>query len=48
MDYLAILCDGIGGDKGGELAARIAIKSALYFFNSSDTNDYLERIKLYN
>lgn len=43
---LAILCDGIGGDKGGELAARIALKSALYFFISSDSNDYLERIKL--
>ena len=43
---LAILCDGVGGDNGGELAARIAIKSALYFFNSSDTIDYLERIKL--
>lgn len=43
---LAILCDGIGGDKGGELAARIALKSAIYFFNSSDSNDYLERIKL--
>ena len=43
---LAILCDGVGGDNGGELAARIAIKSALYFFNSSDSIDYLERIKL--
>ncbi|MDP2365100.1 MAG: protein phosphatase 2C domain-containing protein, partial [Ignavibacteria bacterium] len=43
---LAILCDGVGGDKGGELAARIALKSALYFFNASDSNDFLERIKL--
>ena len=42
---LAILCDGVGGDKGGELAARIALKSALYFFNSAETDDYLERIK---
>ena len=43
--YLALLCDGIGGDFGGELAARIAIKSALYFFNESKNQNYLERIK---
>ena len=43
---LAVLCDGVGGDNGGELAARIALKSALYFFNSYEGNDYLERIKL--
>jgi protein phosphatase len=43
--YLALLCDGVGGDYGGELAARIAIKSALYFFNESKNKNYLERIK---
>jgi protein phosphatase len=43
--YLALLCDGVGGDFGGELAARIAIKSALYFFNESKNKNYLERIK---
>jgi PPM family protein phosphatase len=43
---LAILCDGVGGDYGGDLAARIALKSALYFFTSSASTDYLERIKL--
>lgn len=43
---LAVLCDGVGGDNGGELAARIALKSAIYFFSSSDVDDYLERIKL--
>ncbi|HCY77831.1 MAG TPA: hypothetical protein DHV28_18125 [Ignavibacteriales bacterium] len=43
---LAVLCDGVGGDNGGELAARIALKSAIYFFSSSDIDDYLERIKL--
>ncbi len=43
---LSILCDGIGGDSGGELASRIALKSALYFFNSYEGNNYLERIKL--
>lgn len=42
---LCVLCDGVGGDFGGDVAARIAIKSAVYFFNSSKTEDYLERIK---
>jgi protein phosphatase len=43
---LAILCDGVGGDYSGDLAARIALKSALYFFTTSIVTDYLERIKL--
>jgi len=43
---LAILCDGVGGDYGGDLAAKIALKSALYFFTSSDSTEILERIKL--
>lgn len=43
---LAVLCDGVGGDYGGDLAARIALKSAMYFFTSNDSTDYLERIKL--
>ena len=43
---LAVLCDGVGGDYGGELAARIALKSALHFFSASDNDDYLEKIKL--
>ena len=42
---LCVLCDGVGGDFGGDLAARIALKSAIYFFTSSKTSDYLERIK---
>jgi len=43
---LAVLCDGVGGDYGGDLAAKIALKSALYFFTTSEVQDYLERIKL--
>ncbi len=43
---LAVLCDGVGGDNGGDLAARIALKSALYFFSASENGDYLEKIKL--
>jgi len=42
---LAILCDGVGGDNGGDLAARIALKSALYFFNSYEDNDDLGAVQ---
>lgn len=42
---LAILCDGVGGDYGGDMASKIAIKSSTYFFTTSDTDDYLQRIK---
>lgn len=43
---LAVLCDGVGGDYGGDLAARIALKSAIYFFTSFDSHDSLEKIRL--
>ncbi len=43
---LAVLCDGVGGDNGGDLAARIALKSAMYFFSASENDNYLEKIKL--
>lgn len=42
---LAILCDGVGGDYGGDLASKIAIKSAVYFFSTLESDDYLHRIK---
>ncbi|MFZ2323247.1 MAG: protein phosphatase 2C domain-containing protein [Ignavibacteriaceae bacterium] len=42
---LAVLCDGVGGDYGGDMASKIAIKSATYFFTTSNSDDYLERIK---
>jgi len=43
---LAVLCDGVGGDNGGDLAARIALKSAMYFFSASESENYLDRVKL--
>jgi protein phosphatase len=42
---LAVLCDGVGGDYGGDMASKIAIKSATYFFTSNESDDYLDRIK---
>ena len=43
---LAVLCDGVGGDNGGELAATFAIKSAIHFFSATGNDNYLEKIKL--
>ena len=43
---LAVLCDGVGGDNGGDLAARVALKSTMHFFSASENENYLERIKL--
>ena len=43
---LAVLCDGVGGDNAGDLAARMALKSALHFFSASKNEDCLERVKL--
>lgn len=42
---LFILCDGMGGENGGEIASELAIKSVLSFFNSSSDSDYLDRLK---
>lgn len=44
-NILAVLCDGVGGDYGGDMASKIAIKSATYFFTSNESDDYLDRIK---
>lgn len=43
---LGILCDGVGSDNGGDLAARLVTKSIARFFETLETDDYLERIKL--
>lgn len=43
---LGILCDGVGSDNGGDLAARLVTKSIARFFETIETDDYLERIKL--
>lgn len=42
---LCILCDGVGRDHGGDLAAKIAIKSVSHFFLSNESEDYLNRVK---
>lgn len=42
---LFLLCDGMGGENGGEVASELAIKSVISFFSSIADNDYLDRLK---
>ena len=42
---LAIVCDGLGGNKAGDIASRLSVTTVFDFFKSSAKNDYLERIK---
>ncbi len=43
---LAIVCDGLGGNKAGDVASQLSVNSVHDFFQSSSQPDYLERIKL--
>jgi protein phosphatase len=42
---LAIVCDGLGGNKAGEIASQLGVNSVYELFKSSSQNDYLEKIK---
>jgi PPM family protein phosphatase len=42
---LFMLCDGMGGVKGAELPAQLAIKSIKTFFCTYTDDDYLDRLK---
>jgi PPM family protein phosphatase len=42
---LTILCDGLGGNKAGEVASSLTVETIYNSFIRSDSQDYLERIK---
>jgi serine/threonine protein phosphatase PrpC len=42
---LAIVCDGLGGNKAGDVASRLSVDTVYEFFRSSNQKDYLGRIK---
>jgi PPM family protein phosphatase len=42
---LAIVCDGLGGNKAGDVASKLSVDTVYNYFKSSDQIDYLERIK---
>ena len=41
---LAIVCDGLGGNKAGDVASQLSVNTVYEFFKSSAQKDYLERI----
>jgi PPM family protein phosphatase len=42
---LAIVCDGLGGNKAGDVAAKLSVDTVYEYFQSSNQNDYLEKIE---
>ena len=42
---LSVVCDGLGGSKAGDIASKTAVESIIDSFSSSDTNDYIEKIR---
>jgi PPM family protein phosphatase len=43
---LIVLCDGLGGNRGGEIASSLTVQSVYEYFNSITEEDILDRIKL--
>lgn len=41
---LTVLCDGLGGNKAGEVASSLSVETIYNSFIKSDKSDYLERI----
>lgn len=42
---LIIVCDGLGGNKAGEVASQLTVDTIYNSFKESDQDDYLKRIK---
>lgn len=42
---LTVLCDGLGGNRAGEVASSLTVETIYNSFSRSDKTDYLERIK---
>jgi protein phosphatase len=42
---LTVLCDGLGGNKAGEVASSLSVETIYNSFIKSDKTDFLERIK---
>lgn len=42
---LTVLCDGLGGNRAGEVASSLTVETIYNSFTRSDKVDYLERIK---
>jgi PPM family protein phosphatase len=42
---LAVVCDGVGGNKAGEVASQLTVDVIYNYFKESGSSDYLERIR---
>jgi len=42
---LAVVCDGLGGNKAGEIASKLTVDTIHEFFINQEDNDYLVRIE---
>ncbi len=42
---LAVVCDGLGGNKAGEVASKLSVDSVYQYFLNSKNSDYLAEIK---
>jgi protein phosphatase len=42
---LAVVCDGLGGNKAGEVASQLGVETVHESFSSSDKTNYLDRIE---
>ena len=43
---LAVVCDGLGGNKAGEIASKLTTETIHEVFKGLDNTDYLERLKI--
>ncbi len=43
---LAVVCDGLGGNKAGDIASKLAVQTIAKTFTALKGNEYLERIKI--
>ncbi len=43
--FLAVVCDGVGGNNGGETASRVAVESIIAWFTGNDDLEPSERLQ---
>lgn len=44
--FLAVVCDGVGGNNGGETASRVAVETIIQSFSENEALDPAERLHL--
>ncbi len=44
--FLAVVCDGVGGNSGGETASRVAVESIIEFFSANEDMEPTARLQM--